>query len=97
MRHVAASVGMKAPSLYQYFATKNDLYDAMLHSGYELLGAVDIASASEVMPAWAMALVPAVSLPDASWNGSAATGGPTERPSSRTGLRRRRKRRPCAD
>ena len=37
MRQVAASVGMKAPSLYQYFATKNDLYDAMFYSGYEQL------------------------------------------------------------
>jgi AcrR family transcriptional regulator len=28
---------MKAPSLYQYFATKNDLYDAMFHDGYQQL------------------------------------------------------------
>ena len=37
LRQVAASVGMKAPSLYQYFATKNDLYDAMFFDGYEQL------------------------------------------------------------
>ena len=37
LRQLAARVGMKAPSLYQYFETKNDLYDAMFHDGYEEL------------------------------------------------------------
>jgi AcrR family transcriptional regulator len=37
LRDLAASVGMKAPSLYQYFPTKNDLYDAMYADGYEQL------------------------------------------------------------
>lgn len=29
LRDVATSVGMRAPSLYSYFASKNDIYDAM--------------------------------------------------------------------
>lgn len=29
LRDVAARVGMRAPSLYSYFASKNDVYDAM--------------------------------------------------------------------
>lgn len=37
LRQLAARVGMKAPSLYQYFETKNDLYDAMFHDGYQQL------------------------------------------------------------
>jgi AcrR family transcriptional regulator len=37
LRRLASRVGMKAPSLYQYFATKNDLYDAMFHDGYQQL------------------------------------------------------------
>jgi len=37
LRQLAARVGMKAPSLYQYFATKNDLYDAMFNDGYRQL------------------------------------------------------------
>ena len=37
LRQLAARVGMKAPSLYQYFATKNDLYDAMFHDGFQQL------------------------------------------------------------
>lgn len=37
LRQLASRVGMKAPSLYQYFETKNDLYDAMFHGGYERL------------------------------------------------------------
>ena len=37
MRQLAAQVGMKAPSLYQYFATKNDLYDAMFFDAYTRL------------------------------------------------------------
>ncbi len=37
MRQLAAKVGLKAPSLYQYFATKNDLYDAMFFDAYSQL------------------------------------------------------------
>jgi len=29
LRDVAARIGMRAPSLYSYFASKNDIYDAM--------------------------------------------------------------------
>lgn len=36
---LASAVGMRAPSLYQYFATKNDLYDAMYAGGYDELKA----------------------------------------------------------
>jgi AcrR family transcriptional regulator len=34
LRDVAARVGMRAPSLYSYFTSKNDLYDAMFADGY---------------------------------------------------------------
>lgn len=37
LRQLASRVDMKAPSLYQYFGTKNDLYDAMFYSGYQQL------------------------------------------------------------
>ena len=33
MRELAAKVGMRAPSLYTYFPSKNDLYDAMYAEG----------------------------------------------------------------
>jgi AcrR family transcriptional regulator len=33
LRDLAAAVGMKAPSLYSYFASKNDIYDAMFAQG----------------------------------------------------------------
>ncbi len=33
MRDIAAQVGMQAPSLYSYFASKNDIYDAMFAQG----------------------------------------------------------------
>jgi AcrR family transcriptional regulator len=33
LRELAASVGMRAPSLYTYFPSKNDLYDAMYAHG----------------------------------------------------------------
>src|SRR5579884_2489521 len=32
---VAARVGMRVPSLYSYFASKNDIYDAMFAQGNE--------------------------------------------------------------
>jgi AcrR family transcriptional regulator len=34
MRDLGSRVGMKAQSLYSYFASKNDIYDAMFHQGY---------------------------------------------------------------
>jgi len=39
LRDLAAAVGMRAPSLYSYFASKNDIYDAMFRQGYEQIGA----------------------------------------------------------
>lgn len=45
MRQLAARVGMQAPSLYQYFDSKNSLYDAMYAQGFtallERLGSLD--------------------------------------------------------
>lgn len=35
LRDLAAEVGLKAPSLYGYFASKGDLYDAMFRRGNE--------------------------------------------------------------
>ena len=44
LRDVAAAVGMRAPSLYVYFDSKNALYDAMFADGNaELLRRVDVA------------------------------------------------------
>lgn len=37
MRQLAASVDMKAPSLYQYFSSKDDLYDAMYAGSFAAL------------------------------------------------------------
>src|SRR5918911_319177 len=37
LRDVAEAVGMRAPSLYVYFASKNALYDAMYADGYRQL------------------------------------------------------------
>ncbi len=37
LREVAAAVGMRAPSLYTYFASKDAIYDAMFAEGYEAL------------------------------------------------------------
>jgi len=34
MRDLGAAVGMRAQSLYQYFASKQDIYDAMFAEGY---------------------------------------------------------------
>ena len=36
-REVAAEVGMRAPSLYTYFESKDALYDAMFHDGNQQL------------------------------------------------------------
>jgi AcrR family transcriptional regulator len=35
LRELAAKVGMRAPSLYTYFPSKNDLYDAMYRQGMQ--------------------------------------------------------------
>jgi AcrR family transcriptional regulator len=35
LREVAAGVGMQAPSLYEYFESKESIYDAMFAEGYE--------------------------------------------------------------
>jgi AcrR family transcriptional regulator len=37
LRDLAAEVGMRAPSLYEYFASKNTVYDALFAQGYEEL------------------------------------------------------------
>jgi AcrR family transcriptional regulator len=42
LRDLGARVGMKAQSLYSYFASKNEIYDAMFHQGY-LAFAADMA------------------------------------------------------
>lgn len=34
MRDLGGRVGMKAQSIYSYFASKNEIYDAMFHEGY---------------------------------------------------------------
>lgn len=39
MRDLAAEVGMKAPSLYSYFASKHEIYDAMFFEGYRAFNA----------------------------------------------------------
>lgn len=38
LRELAARVGMRAPSLYSYFDSKDAIYDAMFRQGYEELG-----------------------------------------------------------
>ncbi|GAA5160092.1 TetR/AcrR family transcriptional regulator [Ornithinimicrobium tianjinense] len=37
LRELAAAVGMRAPSLYVYFAAKDHIYDAMFRHSYEAL------------------------------------------------------------
>jgi AcrR family transcriptional regulator len=48
MRELATAVGLRAPSLYAHFASKNDIYDAMFADGYRALlaraDAVDLPS-----------------------------------------------------
>ena len=39
MRDLAGRVGIKAPSLYSYFSSKLDIYDAMFRQGHEQLEA----------------------------------------------------------
>jgi AcrR family transcriptional regulator len=38
LRELARRVGMQAPSLYTYFGSKDEIYDAMFHQGYVQLG-----------------------------------------------------------
>jgi len=46
LRDVAERVGMRAPSLYSYFASKNDIYDAMFGQAWSgFLALVDTAQA----------------------------------------------------
>jgi AcrR family transcriptional regulator len=48
LREVAAAVGMRAPSLYGYFDSKDAIYDAMFTQGYEQLFAeVDASAAAD--------------------------------------------------
>src|SRR4051812_6858156 len=42
LRALAAAVGMRAPSLYQYFPSKNAIYDAMFKQGAEAALELDI-------------------------------------------------------
>ena len=35
LRDLASRVGMRAPSLYSYFSSKNDIYDALFADGYQ--------------------------------------------------------------
>jgi AcrR family transcriptional regulator len=39
MRDLGDRVGMKAQSIYSYFASKHEIYDAMFHQGYEAFAA----------------------------------------------------------
>lgn len=42
LREVAAGMGMRAPSLYVYFSSKEAIYDAMFAQGYdELIGRIE--------------------------------------------------------
>ncbi len=57
-REVARQVGMRAPSLYTYFASKDDLFDAMFVEGYlalEASGAEWSATVAEMEPVDAIA------------------------------------------
>ncbi|WP_349903958.1 TetR/AcrR family transcriptional regulator [Parafrigoribacterium humi] len=46
LRQVAAAVGIQAPSLYSYFASKNDIYDALFRSDAEVFDATMAAISS---------------------------------------------------
>ena len=47
LRDLAARIGMRAPSLYEYFASKHAIYDAMFAQGYRQFAAV-LAEAEEL-------------------------------------------------
>ncbi len=51
LRDIAESVGMRAPSLYVYFDSKNALYDAMFADGYRTLLARIEATSTDGAPA----------------------------------------------
>lgn len=50
LRQVAARVGIRAPSLYSYFAAKADMYDAMFQEGAEAFAATMAALPSRGVP-----------------------------------------------
>ena len=51
LRDLGDSVGMKAPSLYAYFSSKGEIYDAMFEVGYrDLLVSATAISTLEVAP-----------------------------------------------
>ncbi len=43
MRDLGERVGMKAQSIYSYFASKHEIYDAMFHEGYLAFAAANVA------------------------------------------------------
>lgn len=47
LRDVARAVGMRAPSLYNYFASKHAMYDAMFAEGYAALLALALGAAPD--------------------------------------------------
>lgn len=47
LRDVAGAVGMRAPSLYNYFASKHAIYDAMFAEGYAALLALAVGAAPD--------------------------------------------------
>lgn len=55
LRDLAARVGMRAPSLYQYFPSKHAIYDAMFAQG--MRGALDAVAAGMVDPDPRVALI----------------------------------------
>lgn len=44
LRELASAVGMRAPSLYEYFAAKDHIYDAMFRDSYQAL--LDLSTAT---------------------------------------------------
>jgi AcrR family transcriptional regulator len=48
LRDLAARVGMRAPSLYQYFASKHAIYDAMFAQGAQAV--LDSVTADDISP-----------------------------------------------
>jgi AcrR family transcriptional regulator len=49
LRNLAARVGMRAPSLYTYFAGKDEIYDAMFAQAYHELDELDAFIAEETI------------------------------------------------
>jgi AcrR family transcriptional regulator len=50
MRDLGEMVGMKAQSIYSYFASKNEIYDAMFHEGYLAFAGIMDATSAELDP-----------------------------------------------